>query len=77
MRLCPDAYSIFVRTSLISAYEQRLRTRGSETEAGIQKRLQSASRELSRAPEYDCQVINDDLQVALNDLRAAINRVLK
>ena len=73
-RLCPDAYSIFVRASSVAAYEQRLRGRGSETEAGIQKRLQSAARELGRAAEYDCQVINDDLQVALNDLRTAINR---
>ncbi len=73
-RLCPDAYSIFVRASSLSVYEQRLRARGSETEAGMQRRLQSVARELGRAAEYDCQVINDDLQTALNDLRAAIKR---
>ena len=70
----PDAYSIFVMASSIAAYEQRLRARGSESEAGIQKRLQSAARELGRAAEYDCRVINDDLQVALKDLRVAIQR---
>lgn len=66
---CPDAVAIFVRTSSLAAYEQRLRGRGTESEAAIQKRVQGAQRELAVASAYDFQVINDKLDDAFTQLQ--------
>lgn len=71
-RRCPDAVSIFVRTSSLEVLEKRLRARKTETEADLQRRLEGARGELARAGEYDHIVINDDLETALADLRAVL-----
>jgi guanylate kinase len=67
--LCPDAVSVFVRTSSLEVLEQRLRRRGTETEATLRRRLDGALRELASADRYEFQVINDDLDSALDVLR--------
>lgn len=71
---CPDNTSVFLRTSTMEVLEERLRNRGTETEAVIQKRLANARRELARASEYDIQVVNDDLATAVAELRVLIER---
>lgn len=58
----PNAISIFLTTS---DFEQRLRSRGTESEAIIQQRLATAKRELQSAGMYRHQVLNDDLQTAV------------
>jgi guanylate kinase len=73
-RKCPDHVSVFLQTSSPGAYEARLRQRGTETEATIQRRLATAERELARAGEYDEQVTNDDLDEAVAALRAIVAR---
>jgi guanylate kinase len=72
-RHCPDAVSIFVRASSMETYEKRLRERKTETEAAMQRRLAGAKLELARAPEYDYQVINEDLDTALASIRAILD----
>ncbi|MBI2803767.1 MAG: guanylate kinase [Planctomycetes bacterium] len=72
---CPDAVSIFVRTTTIETLEKRLRSRGTEREEVIQRRLAAARAEISRADEYDYQVINDDLDTALASMRAILNHL--
>ncbi len=71
---CPDSVSVFLRTSSWATYERRLRERGTEDEAAIQKRLQAAQGELARAKDYDVQVINDDLPTAVDHLHAIIKQ---
>jgi guanylate kinase len=71
-RLCPDRVSIFLQTSTLATYEERLRKRGTENEEAIRRRLAAAQRELACAGEYDYQVINDDLNTAVADLRAIV-----
>jgi guanylate kinase len=71
---CPDAVSIFLRTSSLEILEQRIRDRGTETEESIGKRLAGARVELARAGEYDYQVVNDDLETAVAAVRAVIQR---
>ncbi len=71
-RLCRDAVSVFVRTSSPEEYERRLRARHTESEEQIQRRLRAAAAELARAPEYDYQVINDDLPTAMAELRKIV-----
>jgi len=69
---CPEVVSVFIRTSSLQVLEQRLRSRGTETEEEIQRRLRGAAAELARAPEYDHQIINDNLDPALDQLRAIV-----
>jgi guanylate kinase len=68
----PGTMSIFLRTSTPQVLEARLRGRGTEDEATIQRRLANARRELVRAGEYDHQVVNDDLDAAVAQVRALI-----
>ena len=76
-RLCPDAVSIFIRTSSLEELERRLRERGTETEASIQRRLKGAAAELAQAPAYDYQVINDHLDTAVAEVRAIVRPLLE
>jgi guanylate kinase len=71
-RLYPDSVSIFLRTSSFEEYERRLRKRHTEDEAAIARRLETARRELARKDEFDCEVLNDDLESAVAEVRGLI-----
>lgn len=71
-RRCPEAVSIFLRPPSLEVLEARLRSRGTESEDSIQRRLQGARTELARADEYDHQVVNDELESAVRQLREII-----
>ena len=57
----PDALLIFIEPPSMEELENRLRSRKDTDEKQIQKRLERAHYELSRAPEYDYRVVNDNL----------------
>jgi len=69
MREYPEAVTIFIRASSIDDYEDRLRGRGTESEEVIQKRLATARRELAQADRYKYQVVNDDLDRAVEEIQ--------
>lgn len=69
----PQAVTIFIRTASEGEFERRLRARGTETEEVIQRRLQTARRELEMADRYRYQVVNDDL----DRVTAEILQILK
>lgn len=71
-RAYPEAVSIFVKTSSLEILEQRLRQRQSESEESIQRRLANARGELARASEFTYQVVNDDLDRAVAEIRSII-----
>jgi guanylate kinase len=73
----PVNCSIFVRASSLDMYEQRLRSRGTETEPVIERRVRNARRELLAASEYDYQVVNDDLNAALTQIEAIVELAFK
>ncbi len=72
-RLKPDTISIFILPPSRAILEQRLRNRGTDSEAVIAKRLRGAVKELSHYPEFDYLVVNDDFEQALKDLQAIIH----
>lgn len=72
---CADAVTIFVRTTNFETLEERLRKRHTETEEAIERRLANARGELPHADDYDHQVINDDLETAMNSMRAILGRL--
>ncbi len=68
----PAARRIFIAPPAMDVLEARLRQRGNESEAAIQARLQQAKAELEAMAEFDCAIVNDNLDAALAQLEAAV-----
>jgi guanylate kinase len=71
-QLIPSAQWIFIFPPSIEALELRLRNRGQDDEATIQRRLAAAHIELQHAAEANFIVINDVFEQALLDLQQII-----
>jgi guanylate kinase len=68
----PGAVRVLVLPPSMKELEERLRSRATDDEATIRRRLQAAHREIDRARDYDYWVINDDLERASADLDAIV-----
>jgi len=68
----PEAVLILLVPPSLEDLGERLRSRGTEDEAGIAERLQAAERELEQAPWFDHVVVNDDLEHASAQVAAII-----
>jgi len=68
-KLIPVVQWIFIFPPSIEALEERLRKRGQDDEATIERRLAAAHIELQHAHEANFIVINDAFDQALADLR--------
>ncbi len=66
--LYPEAVGIFVLPPSMDELEKRLRSRGTEDEEDIQKRLEIARNEMKKSVYYDYKVINDNLDTASDDV---------
>lgn len=69
----PDARMIFILPPSAAALEQRLRSRGKDSEAQIAIRVQHARHELELYPAYDFLILNDDLELAYRQLEGIVN----
>ena len=66
----PEAVLVFIQTSSLEEYEKRLRSRRTDNEASMQKRLASARQELQTgAKHYQHHIVNDDLNQAVAKLK--------
>jgi guanylate kinase len=70
----PGATTIFVRPACVEELERRLRGRGTDSEAAMARRLQNARRELELASRYQHQVINEDLDQAVQEVCDLLTR---
>ena len=66
-----EALFVFILPPSMSELEKRLRTRGTDSEETIARRLANAAGEMAEARWYDALVVNDDLDKAYDALRAA------
>lgn len=64
----PSACLIFLLPPSLEVLEDRLRGRGTDEEAVIQRRMALVDRELAAAKIFDYAVINDDLEQAVRDV---------
>lgn len=71
-RIYPEAISIFVLPPSIETLEQRLNSRGQDSQQTIAKRVAAAREEMRHVGEYDYVTINHYFEDALQDLRAVI-----
>ncbi|MEO1401374.1 MAG: guanylate kinase [Cyanobacteria bacterium J06635_1] len=68
----PGALQIFVMPPSLRELEARIRQRGQDSDAAIAKRLARAQVEIAAAAEFDIQIVNDDLETALQQLETVL-----
>ncbi len=64
---------IFIEPPSWDVLVERLRGRGTESEESLRIRLNTARRELELADTYDVRIVNDDLDVAVEELAHTLN----
>ena len=69
---CEACKFIFIMPPSFEELERRLRTRGTETEESILRRLANAKGEMEHAHEYDHIIVNDDLARAAKEFTELI-----
>lgn len=66
--LVPDAVGIFILPPSFQALENRLVSRGQNSDESIQQRLGEASLEMASAVDFDYLIVNDSFDTALSQL---------
>ena len=72
MRCFPAAASIFILPPSMAEVRRRLQGRGTEAAAATEVRLRNARIEIAAAGEYRYNVVNDDLDRCVGELRAIL-----
>ena len=68
----PEAVSIFVLAPSRQILEQRLRARSQDSDEVIRRRLDNAAREIGDYKQYDYVLVNENLETALESLKAIV-----
>lgn len=69
---CRDTVGVFMLPPSFEVLEQRLRGRSRDSEADMQRRLQTARDEVAGFIEYDYVIVNDELEACVDRLRAIV-----
>ncbi len=68
----PDVLRIFLLPPSMAELEARLRKRGQDPDAAIEKRLLRAKEEIACSKEFAIAIVNEDLKTAINDVTKVI-----
>lgn len=71
-----EALAIFIEPPSIAELRRRLQSRGTESAANIDERIDRAEYEISKAPSFDRRIVNDDLVTAIRQTRNLIDGFL-
>lgn len=71
------ALAIFIKPPSVEALEERLRSRGTEDEEKIQKRLDKAEKELGYSKWFDTIIVNENLETAQQEVLTIVNSFLR
>ena len=66
----PEAHLVFIAPPSLEELERRLRSRGTESDEVIERRLSIAKDELAQRGSYEACIVNDDLDTAVSELVA-------
>lgn len=66
----PDAVSVFILPPSRQALEQRMRSRGQDSEEVIAQRLAAAREEMSHYGEFDFVIVNEHFDTAVDEMCA-------
>ena len=69
----PDAVLIFILPPSLQSLRERLNERNQDLESDIEKRLAQAKVEITNGISFDQVIINDDFELAINDLNLIIH----
>ncbi|HET7928959.1 MAG TPA: guanylate kinase [Actinomycetota bacterium] len=69
----PGAVLILLEPPTMEELERRLRSRGTETEEGLAKRLAKAGRELEQRDAFDVVIVNETAERAADEVAAIID----
>ena len=72
----PDAVQVFVAPPEFETLRARLEGRGTDDPAAIAARLEVAASELEARDEFEHQVVNDELDLAADQLEAVVRQEL-
>ena len=72
-RAIPDARMIFILPPSAASLEQRLRSRGKDSDEQIRIRMRHARHELELYHAYDYLILNDDLELAYQHYESIIH----
>ena len=71
-KMYPDSVGVFLLPPSMEVLENRLRSRGTEDEEDIQRRLEIARNEIRKSVDYDYFVVNEDIDCASDDVLTII-----
>ena len=72
-----EAMSLFIQPPSVEELRRRLTGRGTDTPEAIEQRLAKAEYELTFAPQFDCVIVNDDLEVAKQEILEIVSLFLR
>ncbi len=67
-----DLVKIFILPPNMQELESRLRSRAQDSDTVIAKRMSKAETEISHWPEYDYVIVNENIETAMDELRAIV-----
>lgn len=76
-KMYPGATTIFVLPPNMEELERRLRSRGTESEETIRRRLQRAETEIANSVNYDEHIVNNQVEACADGLYSIIQFKLK
>ena len=76
-KLYPEALTIFLLPPSTQELERRLRSRGTESEETIRRRLQRAETEIANSVNYDEHIVNNQVEACADSLYSIIQFKLK
>ena len=69
----PQAIGVFILPPSMEELRRRLDSRGTESKESFERRFAKATEEIEHYPFFDYLVVNDDLQLALAQLRGILH----
>ena len=72
-----EALSLFIQPPSVEELRRRLEGRGTDTPEAIEQRLAKAEYELTFASQFDCIIVNDDLEAAKQKTLQVLQDFLK
>ena len=74
----PDqTLAIFIQAPSLEILEERLRIRGTESEAFVEERLTKAKLEMESATQFDVVMVNDDLESAQKEMHQLVRSFIE
>lgn len=73
----PNALALFISPPSLEVLEQRLRSRGTESDESLRKRVAKSEREMDYIPHFDHTIVNDDLERACAEATTLVKAFLE